>query len=141
MANSDIQAGKDRLGRDTDTNLAAGTRAEPGCWAEKDWIPGGPGRGVKGRPRQAVYDWLTGERGGVSSGVPVGLSSAASQLLTGVWDAASAGTRRIRERMANSAWADSSRRRTLHPVPPPKGQRGAWLKGLRLREGGASGRT
>lgn len=51
---------KGELGRGVDTNLAAGTGAEPGCRAEPDWIPGGPGRGVKGRRRQAAQDWLSG---------------------------------------------------------------------------------
>lgn len=114
-ANSGIQADKDRLRRGADTNLAAGTGAEPGCWAERDWIPRGPGRGVKGRRRQAAHDWLAGERAGVSCGVPVGLSSGASQLLTGVWDPASAWTHRIRERTVNPTRADSSCGRTATP--------------------------
>lgn len=37
------QPSKGRFGRGADTNLEAGTGAEPGCWAERDWIPEGPG--------------------------------------------------------------------------------------------------
>lgn len=83
-ANSSSLAGKGGFGRGADTNLAAGTSAVAGGWAERDWIPGGPGRGVKGRRRrQAARDWLMGKRAGLSCGVPLGLSSRTSPLLTG----------------------------------------------------------
>lgn len=61
-ANSGIQADKDRLRRGADTNLAAGTGAEPGCWAERDWIPRGPGsKGVAGR--RPTIGWRASAQG------------------------------------------------------------------------------